>query len=78
MNRIKNRVLFKRKTRHRLELLPDKTKRLLGSTEQDIDQDKNGNTMSKLELVEVVSMHCNAVNYSYQQHQKCYSHVPDK
>ena len=62
MNRIKNRVLFKRKTRYRLELLPDKTKRLLGSTEQDIDQDKNGNNMSKVELVEVVSMHCNVVN----------------
>ena len=44
--------------------------RLLGSTKKDVDQDKNGEDVSKLESVEVVLVHCNLVNNNYQQTSK--------
>ena len=44
--------------------------RLLGSTRKDVDQDKNGEDVSKLESVEVVLVHCNLVNNNYQQTSK--------
>ena len=39
-------------TNYKLDLLSEKTMKLLGSTKQDIDKDKNGENVSKLELVE--------------------------
>ena len=39
--------------------------KLLGSTKKDVDQDKDGQNVPKLESVEVV--HCNLVNNNYQQ-----------
>ena len=44
--------------------------RLLGSTKKDVDQDKDGEDVSKLQSVEVVSVQCNLVNGSYQQASK--------
>ena len=41
--------------------------KLLGSTKKDVDKDKNGEDVPKLESVEVVLVHCNLVNNSYQQ-----------
>ena len=41
--------------------------KLLGSTKKDVDQDKNGEDVPKLESVEVVLVHCNLVNSNYQQ-----------
>ena len=41
--------------------------RLLGSTNKDADQDKDGEDVPKLESVEVVPVHCNLVNNNYQQ-----------
>ena len=41
--------------------------KLLGSTKKDVDKDKNGEDVPKLESVEVVLGHCNLVNNSYQQ-----------
>ena len=43
---------------------------LLGSKKRDIDQNKNGNLVPRLETVEVVLIHCNLVNNSYQQELK--------
>ena len=40
---------------------------LLESTKKDVDKDKNGEDITKLEPVEVVLVHCNLVNNSYQQ-----------
>ena len=40
--------------------------KLLGSTKKDVDKDKNGEDVPKLESVEVVLVHCNLVNSSYQ------------
>ena len=41
--------------------------KLLGSTKGTIDADKNSENVPKLENVEVVLVHCNLVNNSYQQ-----------
>ena len=41
--------------------------KLLGSTKKDVDKDKDREDVPKLESVEIVSMHCNLVNNSYQQ-----------
>ena len=50
-NKIKNRIVFKIKAGYRLELLTPETMRLLGSTKEDIDADKNGENTPKLESV---------------------------
>ena len=39
--------------------------RLLGSTKEDVDKDKNGETVTKLESVEVVLVHCNLAKNDY-------------
>ena len=45
---------------------PIETMKLLGSTKKDVDKDKNGEDVPKLESVEVVLIHCNLVNNNYQ------------
>ena len=69
-NKIKNRIVFRVKTRYKLELLSLETMKLLGSTKKDVDQDKDGEHVPKLESVEVVSVNCNLVNNNYQQASK--------
>ena len=44
--------------------------KLLGSTTKNGDEDKDGEDIPKLESVEVVLVHCNLVNNSYQQASK--------
>ena len=44
--------------------------KLLGSTKKDVDQDKDGEDVSKLESAELVLVHCNLVNENYQQTSK--------
>ena len=41
--------------------------KLLGSTENKITEDKNGEHVPHLEITEVVLVHCNIVNNDYQQ-----------
>ena len=78
-NKIKNRIVFKIKTGYKLELLSSETMKLLGSTKKDVDQDKDGEDVPKLESVEVVLVHCNLVNNSYQQASKVlFTFVPNK
>ena len=53
--------------------------KLLGSTKKDVDQDKDGEDVPKLESVEVISVHCNLVNHNYQQTSKVsFTFVPNK
>ena len=53
--------------------------KLLGSTRKDVDQDKNGENVPKLESVEVVLVHFNLVNNNYQQTSKVlFTFVPYK
>ena len=44
--------------------------KLLGSTKDIIDADKNSKNVPKLENAEVVLVHCNLVNNAYQQHSR--------
>ena len=79
VNKIKNRITFKIKTGYELELLSLETINLLGSSKKDIDQDKDGEIVPKLEAVEVVLVHCNLVNSNYQQASKVlFTFVPNK
>ena len=53
--------------------------KLLGSTKKDVDQDKDGEDVPKLESVEVALVHCNLVNNNYQQTLKVlFTFVPNK
>ena len=65
LNKIKNRIVFKIKTGYKLELLTPETMRLLGSTKKDVDADKNGENVPKLESIKVVFVHCNLVKNDY-------------
>ena len=79
MNRIKNRIVFKIKTGHKLELLTPETMKLLGSTKKDVDKDKDGENVPKLESVEVVLVYCNLVKNDYQHTSKVlFTFVPNK
>ena len=71
-NKIKNRIVFKIKTGYKLELLSSETMKLLGSTKKDVDQDKDGEDVPKLESVEVALVHCDLVNKNYQQTSKVF------
>ena len=56
MNKIKNRIVFKIKTGYKLELLElltPETMKLLGSTKETCDKDKDGENVPKLESVEI-------------------------
>ena len=66
-NKIKNRFTFKIKTGYHLDLLTPETMKLLGSTENKITKDKNGENVPHLEITEVVLVHCNIVNNDYQE-----------
>ena len=53
--------------------------KLLGSTENKITKDKRGENVPKLEITEVVLVHCNIVNNHYQQDSRVlYTFVPNK
>ena len=69
-NTVNNRTVFKIKNGYKLELLSKETMKLLGSTKDIIDADKNSESVPRLENVEVVLVHCNLVNNSYQQHSR--------
>ena len=78
-NKISNRIVFKIKTGYKFELLSKETMKLLGSTKDIIELDKNSENVSKLENVEVVLVHCNLVNNSYQQASRVlFTFVPNK
>ena len=55
---------IKIKSGYKLELLSKETMKLLGSTKDIINSDKNGENVPRLENVEVVLVHCNLVNNS--------------
>ena len=70
LNKIKNRIFFKVKTGYKLELLTPETMKLLGSGKKDVDKDKDGENVPKLESVEVVLVHCNLFKNDYQHTSK--------
>ena len=77
MYKIEKSITFKIKKEYYLELLTPETMKLLGSTKSKITKDKNGENVPYLEIAEVVLIHCNVVNNSYQQNSKVlYRFVP--
>ena len=53
--------------------------KLLGSTKSKISKDKNGEKLPYIEIIEVVLIHCNVVNNSYQQNSRVlYIFVPNR
>ena len=79
VNKIENRVTFKIKSGYSLELLSPETMKSLGSTENKITKDKNGENAPRLEITEVVLVLCNIVNNDYQQDSRVlYTFVPNK
>ena len=53
--------------------------KLLGSAENKITKDKNGENVPHLEIVELVLLHCNLVNNDYQQDSRIlFTFVPNK
>ena len=79
VNKIKNRIVFKIKTGYNLELFSPETMKLLRSTKKDVDQDKDGENLPKLESVEVILVHCNLVNNNYHHASEVlFTFVPNK
>ena len=79
VNEIENRITFKIKNGYSLKLLTPETMKLLGSTENKITKDKNGENVFRLEIAEVVLAYCNFVNNDYQQDSRVlYTFVPNK
>ena len=67
------------KNGYSLKLLTPETLKLLGSTENKITKDKNGEIVSHLEIAEVILVHCNIVNNDYQEDSTVsYTFVPNK
>ena len=75
-NIINNRIVFKIKSGYKLELLSKETMKLLRSTNDTIDADKNSENVPRLENVEVVLVHCNLVNNRYPR--VLFTFVPTK
>ena len=79
VNKIENRITFKIKNGYSLELLASKTMKLLGSTENEITKDKNGENVPNIKITEVVLVQCDIVNNDYQQDSRVlYTFVPKK
>ena len=87
-NKTENRTTFKIETGYHLELLtPEKMKllrstetmKLLGSTRSKITKNENVENVHYLDITEIVLIHCNIVNNSYQQNSRAlYTFVPNK
>ena len=77
IKKIKNRITFKIKTGYYLDFVTPEIKKLFGRTK--ITKDENGETVPRLEITEVVLIHCNIVNNDYQQDSRVlYTFVPNK
>ena len=67
IDKIENRITFKIKTGYHLKLLTPETMKLLITTENKINNDKNGENKPHLEITEVVLVQCNIVKNDYQE-----------
>ena len=62
-----------------MKLLMPETTKLLGGTQSKINEDKNSENVSPLEITEVKFGYCNIVNNDYQQDSGVlYAFVPNK
>ena len=78
INEIENRVTFKIKTGYSIEFLTPETMKLLRSTKSKITKNENGENVPYLKISELISIHFNVVNNSYQQNSRVlYTFVPN-
>ena len=75
VNEINNRIVFKIKSGYKLELLSKEMMRLLGSSSDTIDGDKNSELVPKLESVDLVLVHCNLVHCNLYRKNVTYKRV---
>ena len=61
-NRISNRLVLNKKDGYKLELQMPETMKLFGSTKKLIHKTNNGENVPRLEVVEVILVHCNLVD----------------
>ena len=60
-------------------MLSPETMKLLRSAKNDFDKGKDGEDVPELESVEVILLHCNLVNNSYQKASKVlFTFIPNK
>ena len=79
VNKIENRVTHQIKNGYSLELFTPENMKLLGSTKNKINKDKDGENVPHLEITEVILVHFNIVNNDYQQDSRVlYAFVPNK
>ena len=79
VNKIQNRITFKIKKGYSLEILTLEIMKLHGSTKSKTTKDKNCENVPRLEITEVVLVHCDIVNNDYQQDSRVlYTFVPNK
>ena len=79
VNNTEIRITFKTETGYYLELLTPEAMKLLESTKSKIKKDKNGDNEPYLEIIEVVLIHCNVLNNSYEQNSRVlYTFVSNK
>ena len=78
-NNIENRITFKIKTGYYLERLTPETMKSLRSTKSKKTKDKNDENVPYLEITEIVLIHCNYVNNSYQKNLRVlHTFIPNK
>ena len=79
VNKMKNKIVFKIKAGYKLKFLSKEIMQLSGSSKKVVENSKDGEIVLRLETAEVVSVHCNLVNSSYQQTSKAlFTFVPNK
>ena len=66
INKKENRTTFTTKTGYYLEILTPETTKLLGSTKIKIKKNENGENVPRLEIAEIVLIHCNVVKNIYR------------
>ena len=69
INKIQKRIMFKIKAGYYIEILTPESIKLRASTKSGIAKN-NGEKKPHLEITEVVLIHCNVVNNSYQQNSR--------
>ena len=70
---------FKSKNRLQIRITIFRNNESIREYKEDVDQNKDGEDVPKLESVEVVLVHCNLVNNNYQQVSKAlFTFVPNK
>ena len=79
VKKIQNRITFKIKKGYSFELLTPETMKLPGSTKNKMTEEKNGENVPHLDIIEVVLVYCHIFNNDYQQHSRVlYTFVPNK